>query len=396
MAKFQRLGPVWRKPKPKPWKQLKACAIWANERQSLENDPVYSTATEIETEAGGYFFVLEAIRNVLHLTGSVICYCIFKYGRATGGLFLDKRGGAIFARSSRPQISHCTISNNIAEIWGGGIYIDGTTTDPFPQISYCTIANNSALGSNGGGISFNAGSFDITDCIISGNTCDGSGGGLYINSAVTDSVNISNCIISDDSSANYGGGVYIADGYAFINECTITNNKARLTGGGLYSGGDLTIINSTIQGNISWGGFDQYETGGGGLISYKSAYIDSCIFSGNVSHTGNYPSYGGGILFRNVNYSIEITNSKVTNNAADIVGGLMVYANNTTLSYCEISNNQALLAGTGGARIQSGNSNIDHCTCLQKMWQLEVLVAYLLIMMQKFPTVFFPGIQHLL
>ena len=59
MAKFQRLGPVWRKPKPKPWKQLKACAIWANERQSLENDPVYSAATEIETEAGGYFFVLE-------------------------------------------------------------------------------------------------------------------------------------------------------------------------------------------------------------------------------------------------------------------------------------------------------------------------------------------------
>jgi hypothetical protein len=59
LAKFQRLGPVWRKPKPKPWKQLKACTIWANERQSLENDPVYSTAIEIEVEAGGFYFVLE-------------------------------------------------------------------------------------------------------------------------------------------------------------------------------------------------------------------------------------------------------------------------------------------------------------------------------------------------
>jgi len=60
LAKFQRIGPVWRKPKPKPWKQLKACAIWANERQSLEFDPVYSQAIEIEIEAGGgFYFVLE-------------------------------------------------------------------------------------------------------------------------------------------------------------------------------------------------------------------------------------------------------------------------------------------------------------------------------------------------
>ena len=58
MAKFQRIGPVWRKPKPKPWKQLKACAIWANERQSLD-EPVYSQAIELEVEAGGLYFVLE-------------------------------------------------------------------------------------------------------------------------------------------------------------------------------------------------------------------------------------------------------------------------------------------------------------------------------------------------
>ena len=59
MAKFQRLGPVWRKPKPISWQKRKACTIWANERQSLENDPVYSAATEFEAEQGGYFFALE-------------------------------------------------------------------------------------------------------------------------------------------------------------------------------------------------------------------------------------------------------------------------------------------------------------------------------------------------
>jgi len=58
LAKFQRLGPVWRKPKPNHWKKQKNLARWANERQSLE-ELVHSAPIEIETEAGGYFFVLE-------------------------------------------------------------------------------------------------------------------------------------------------------------------------------------------------------------------------------------------------------------------------------------------------------------------------------------------------
>ena len=319
-----------------------------------ENDSIYFTAADPNTGWWGLRFTNAA-------DGSQLSYCIFQYGRATGGLFLDKRGGAIFVRSSRPQISHCTISNNIAEIWGGGIYVDGTTTDPFPQISYCTIANNSALGSNGGGISFNAGSFDITDCIISGNTAEQSGGGLYIASGATDTVNISNCIISNDSSSGYGGGIYVVDGYTFIDGCTITGNKAGLTGGGLYSGGDLSLTNSTVQENISWGGTVNYEIGGGGFIAYKSTFVDNCIIAGNISHTGSYPSYGGGFLLRQVN-SAEITNSKILNNSADIAGGMMFTANNVTLAYCEISNNQALLGVNGGAQIQSDNSSIDHCT----------------------------------
>jgi len=53
LAKFQRLGPVWRKPKPKPWKQKKACTIWANERQWIDdNDPLGSLSVEIVTGEG--------------------------------------------------------------------------------------------------------------------------------------------------------------------------------------------------------------------------------------------------------------------------------------------------------------------------------------------------------
>ena len=58
MAKFQRLGPVWRKPRPKPWKQLKACAAWANERQAwadlLDLEPPTSATIEIEMADGSW------------------------------------------------------------------------------------------------------------------------------------------------------------------------------------------------------------------------------------------------------------------------------------------------------------------------------------------------------
>jgi len=60
LAKFQRLGPVWRKPKPKPWKQLKACTSRANLFQFVrEFDPNASSAIEITTANGQYAFITE-------------------------------------------------------------------------------------------------------------------------------------------------------------------------------------------------------------------------------------------------------------------------------------------------------------------------------------------------
>ena len=64
MAKFQRIGPVWRKPNPKPWKQLKACAARANRFQDIrDSDPLASIPVEFITESGDYL-VLEQDINI--------------------------------------------------------------------------------------------------------------------------------------------------------------------------------------------------------------------------------------------------------------------------------------------------------------------------------------------
>ena len=61
MAKFQRLGPVWRKPSRNSWQKQKNLTRWANERQAWteeqQRDPAFSLATEIAME-GPILYVL--------------------------------------------------------------------------------------------------------------------------------------------------------------------------------------------------------------------------------------------------------------------------------------------------------------------------------------------------
>jgi hypothetical protein len=69
LAKFQRIGPVWRKPKPKPWKQLKSCTVHANFFQYLRDENIIydaDTSAEVEiTTEEGWVFVTEQSNNTL-------------------------------------------------------------------------------------------------------------------------------------------------------------------------------------------------------------------------------------------------------------------------------------------------------------------------------------------
>jgi hypothetical protein len=64
LAKFQRLGPVWRKPKPNPWKKQKNLARWANERQGFtEYNPLYTDAIEVVTGEGYPIFLEGSVES---------------------------------------------------------------------------------------------------------------------------------------------------------------------------------------------------------------------------------------------------------------------------------------------------------------------------------------------
>jgi hypothetical protein len=147
------------------------------------------------------------------------------------------------------------------------------------------------------------------------------GGGIYCYAAEP---TISNCIITGNSAIGFGGGIFLCDwtggdAAATIINSLITDNESILDGGGVYCGDTApTIINCTISGNSTTGD-------GGGIRSSANAFPTAfnTILWGNTSDDGSPDE----ISVRNDSF-IDITYS-------DIQGG---DPNNPGLPYPGIGN----------------------------------------------------------
>lgn len=103
-----------------------------------------------------------------------------------------------------------------------------------------------------------------------------------------------------------GGGVFIAGG-GRIERTTISDNLAYLYGGGLANEDDITIVNSTISGNVARQG-----TGGGLRIRrFTSLTLDNSTVSNNEAGTR-----GGGIFFADQAFTSQFRSSIVAGNRA--------------------------------------------------------------------------------
>ncbi|NLX27084.1 MAG: hypothetical protein GXY61_14185, partial [Lentisphaerae bacterium] len=185
--------------------------------------------------------------------------------------------------TSECVISGLTITNGYAsdELYGSGVSTDGGGI-------YCLGKN--AL---------------VTNCIISGNKSDGSGGGIYggtVNGCTISGNSAEygggmrggtadNCTISRNS-AEYGGGMH----YGTANNCIFSGNSATHNGGGMFQG---TANNCIFSGNSA-------EYGGGGMYQGTA---NNCTISGNSAS-----EYGGGMLTGTANNSIIYYNNAVKGN----------------------------------------------------------------------------------
>ena len=124
-------------------------------------------------------------------------------------------------------LNNCSIINNTATMYGGGVYINSTGGTAHVTLNNCRVMDNSA--SMGGGLCDRVGAV-YTNCRISNNTASTKGGGIYLYNN-TEPV-FKNCILSNNT-AQTAGGMYARGKFTAYN-CDIVMNFAYESIGGIY------------------------------------------------------------------------------------------------------------------------------------------------------------------
>lgn len=223
-----------------------------------ETDSIRFTAAIPDTGWRGLRFINSA--DTSHLA-----YCIIEYGKATTGIgFEYRRGGGIYVNSSLPpEISHCSIRNNLADVYGGGICFYNVSNDTI-FITDCDITNNKTTGfsGDGGGIYFYGPNLfvEMQNCIISHNvSSNGNGGGIcYGGETYQPNLRLTDCTVNYNQSDDEGGGIWMKDLSFYLLDIInsdISYNLAVNNGGGIYAEatgsnhGLVNIFASTLVGN---------------------------------------------------------------------------------------------------------------------------------------------------
>jgi predicted outer membrane repeat protein len=183
---------------------------------------------------------------------------------------------------------------------------------------------------------------------------DMGGGGIY-SPSLGGALTVSNCVVSGNSTSGYGGGIYGA-GSLTVTDSTLSGNRSSWWGGDLYNGATMTVRGSTFSDNTVVG--DAYGAGGlgGGIYSTGQVMtVESCTLSGNHANSG------GGLYYSGYNTYTETVRycTIADNTAAFRGGGIRKTGGILTVQSCTLTGNSAI---QGGAVSALGILTIDTCT----------------------------------
>ena len=244
-------------------------------------------------------------------------------------------GGILCSNASSPTITNCSITLNLAEGYGGGIFCDGYYGACDPIITDCTITENLCTDSGGGLFSWFGSSPRLFDCVISSNTADGdgtqSGGGLTFGDdsrtlIVRCSITGNEATYGFISGYGIGGGIHCAEGNGLIMEdCFVSLNSAVNFGGGIYcSNSTFTMNNCTIAAN------ETQDAGGGIYLTDSSRPIlTNCTIAGNDADDGcglfieyeSFPVLTNCILWADSHEEIQVESGDIAVTYSNIEGG---------------------------------------------------------------------------
>lgn len=301
----------------------------------------------IDCEYKGRGFVFDSGET----PGSVLTGFTIMNGFAENG-HLGGRGGGLYISGCSPTISKCEIVECGAD-HGGGISCDNSDA----EISTCIIRENRTSDSGiGGGIATDFYSTTlISNCSVSGNEADWSGGGLsFLNSA---SAVLEFCNVTDNSSGRTGGGIHGESNICLdVFDCDIKRNVSDC-GGGVYchDNSSMVLAGSTLAQNISY-------SSGGGIWNSDGSSMDvaGCLIAKNVAYT---PGFGGGGGIACWSSSLVLSRCFLAENGTTGKGGAVYcrsYAKPAVIN-CTISANTA---GSGGGVYLRDLDSAEFLSCI--------------------------------
>jgi hypothetical protein len=171
------------------------------------------------------------------------------------------------------------------------------------------------------------------------------------NTVVTISgLTITNGLATGAYAASIGGGIYNDHGSLTVSNCNLIRNAADNGGGAIYNNAaTLTLVNSTLSTNYARG----YSEGGGIRGEGISVTILSSTLSGNVS------SYGGGLYF--LDGTLTVVNSTFSGNSSSFGGAISTQSTTVRVANSTFCGNSAdyggaILTSTSGDSVEIGNT----------------------------------------
>ncbi len=254
----------------------------------------------------------------------VLTTCILRSNSSVG------RGAGIYSVGSfaNLDLTDCLFEGNISSDYGGGIFngdSELTCTD-------CRFEANSAV--RGAGM-WNAGAFELVDCVFRSNISSGAGCGLFNSGdgAVTD------CLFVDNHGEGIGGGMWNS-GTSVLRSCRFIRNSA-FTAGGFRNYGDPLLMDCSFIGNIAWGVSTGNLGRGGAVRTQGFPIFVNCLFTGNQA-----VDWGGAMVN---SQGVTLINCTMTGNIAKEVGGMYsLSSDQSTLANCILWGNDGVQFFTNG------------------------------------------------
>ncbi len=323
--------------------------------------------------------------GILNLTSTVTN--IVGDDLSISGNIADNSGGGIYNTGTLTYISdgRCTgITNNVATSGhGGGIYNGGSLTIDTDQGGPFFHIDDNVSGANGGGIYSSNGDIVLTSIFLTSNHSGGSGGGLYIfaNYDQTSPVWLTDVNAAGNIADQSGGGFYFTNSNSTtiptvataatntlnMEWCNFDNNIATLNGGAVALediSGNIFIKTQIVLQNVdTQSEFTNNNAALGGAI-----YINNCVGSITVDFVNislNHANYGGAIYLKDSTGTVTLSDDEISRNTSTFSGGGIYYDNALSSKFLietsDISHNTAGLSG-GGIFINRGDISIENVT----------------------------------